>query len=77
MHRRSEEPSVTSVECYWKASKLSKVGRAEKCLSISEMAGTVRPTKRRKPEMVPEFIKIVGKQSGGIFDFFNEQELEN
>lgn len=26
VHRRSEEPSNTSVECYWKKSRLAKVG---------------------------------------------------
>ncbi|GBP30230.1 hypothetical protein EVAR_94539_1 [Eumeta japonica] len=26
LHRRSEEPSCTYVECYWRKSKLSKVG---------------------------------------------------
>ncbi|XP_045454482.1 uncharacterized protein LOC123663880 [Melitaea cinxia] len=37
-HRRSEEPSCTAVACYWKKSKLSKVGSTLKYMKIKEMA---------------------------------------
>lgn len=37
-HRRSEEPSCTSVQCYWKKSRLSKVATTLKCLSAKDLA---------------------------------------
>lgn len=30
VHRRSEEPTPTEVECYWRKGKLSRVGTTEK-----------------------------------------------
>ncbi|XP_047024927.1 uncharacterized protein LOC124633669 [Helicoverpa zea] len=38
IHRRSEEPSCTSTECYWKKSKLSQVGTSLKCITAKEMS---------------------------------------
>lgn len=38
VHRRSEEPSCTSVACYWQKSKLSKVGSAIKFISAKDLA---------------------------------------
>ncbi|CAD0207029.1 unnamed protein product [Chrysodeixis includens] len=38
VHRRSEEPSCTSTECYWKKSKLSRVGSSIKFISAKEMS---------------------------------------
>ncbi|GBP46768.1 hypothetical protein EVAR_10735_1 [Eumeta japonica] len=38
IHRRSEEPSCTSVECYWMKSKLSRAGSTLKYLTASEMS---------------------------------------
>ncbi|GBP91015.1 hypothetical protein EVAR_60490_1 [Eumeta japonica] len=38
IHRRSEEPSCTSVECYWMKSKLSRAGSTLKYLTAREMS---------------------------------------
>ncbi|GBP80674.1 hypothetical protein EVAR_49840_1 [Eumeta japonica] len=38
LHRRSEEPSCTQVQCYWKKSELSKVGTTLKCITTTELA---------------------------------------
>lgn len=38
IHRRSEEPSCTSVECYWRKSKLSKVGSTLKFITAKNLA---------------------------------------
>lgn len=38
VHRRSEEPSCTSVECYWKKSKLSRVGSSLKYITAKELS---------------------------------------
>lgn len=75
LHRRSEEPSVTSVECYWKASKLSKVGTVEKFLSAKDMANAKPLLKEKNSEVRERFIKYIDKASGGIFDFYYESEL--
>lgn len=48
LHRRSEDPSCTSVECYWKKSNLAKVGTSIKILSAREMA------KRKPKEFAPD-----------------------
>lgn len=37
-HRRSEEPSCTSVQCYWKKSTLAKVGSSIKIITTKEMS---------------------------------------
>lgn len=38
VHRRSEEPSCTSVECYWKKSRLAKVGTTLKFVTAKELS---------------------------------------
>lgn len=38
MHRRREEPSCTSVECYWKKSKLVQVGTTIKFIKAKELS---------------------------------------
>lgn len=39
VHRRSEEPACTSTECYWKKSKLAKVGTTLKFTTVKQMKG--------------------------------------
>lgn len=56
LHRRSEEPSVTSVECYWKVSKLSKVGSTTKFITLGDLASKNVPT---LPDIVPD--RFLGK----------------
>lgn len=57
LHRRSEEPSCTSIECYWKKSNLAKVGTSTKILSAREMAK--RKPKQFAPDggLMNEFVK--------------------
>ncbi|GBP98492.1 hypothetical protein EVAR_66490_1 [Eumeta japonica] len=38
VHRRSEEPSCTSTECYWKKSKLSRVGSTLKSITTKQLS---------------------------------------
>ncbi|CAG4938604.1 unnamed protein product [Colias eurytheme] len=47
LHRRSEDPSTTSIECYWKKSKLSSIGTSKKFIKAKEMYDTP------KHELVP------------------------
>ncbi|KAH9642211.1 hypothetical protein HF086_005541 [Spodoptera exigua] len=44
LHRRSEEPSCTQIECYWKKSQLSKVGTSLKFITSKEIAKSNIPT---------------------------------
>lgn len=52
LHRRSEEPACTSVECYWKKSNLSKVGSSLKILTAKDMC------KRKHQDPVPDMSVI-------------------
>nr|XP_026492169.1 uncharacterized protein LOC113397863 [Vanessa tameamea] len=36
-HRRSEEPSCTSIQCYWKKSTLAKIGSSIKVITTKDM----------------------------------------
>lgn len=38
VHRRSEEPSATSTECYWMKSKLSRVGTSLKYTTAKDLS---------------------------------------
>ncbi|RVE41280.1 hypothetical protein evm_014071 [Chilo suppressalis] len=38
VHRRGEEPSCTAVECYWKKSKLSRVGSSLKYMTAKDLS---------------------------------------
>ncbi|XP_050671060.1 uncharacterized protein LOC126969572 isoform X1 [Leptidea sinapis] len=38
VHRRSEDPSCTSIECYWRKSKLSRVGSTLKYITATELS---------------------------------------
>ncbi|GBP79111.1 hypothetical protein EVAR_54471_1 [Eumeta japonica] len=38
VHRRSEEPSCTEVQCYWQKSKLSRVGTTLKFISAKDLS---------------------------------------
>nr|CAH7727708.1 unnamed protein product [Callosobruchus chinensis] len=38
VHRRSEEPSCTEVQCYWQKSRLSRVGTTLKFISAKDLS---------------------------------------
>ncbi|XP_077275587.1 uncharacterized protein LOC143904644 [Temnothorax americanus] len=40
MHRKSENPSVTEVECYWRRSSLASVGTSKKYIELKELGKT-------------------------------------
>lgn len=75
IHRRSEEPSVTSKECYWKRSALSKVGSSDDFLDLSGISGKECPKLGAPSSSVAEeFVAMCPSLSGGIFDFFREAQ---
>ncbi|KAJ8909481.1 hypothetical protein NQ315_015411, partial [Exocentrus adspersus] len=47
VHRRSEEPACTSVECYWKKPTLSRIGTTLKYITVQQITKKER-LKRRK-----------------------------
>nr|CAH7743492.1 unnamed protein product [Callosobruchus chinensis] len=46
VHRRSEEPSCTEVQCFWPKSRLSRVGTTLKFISAKDLSkgSTVLPS---------------------------------
>ncbi|KAL0861405.1 hypothetical protein ABMA27_008949 [Loxostege sticticalis] len=56
VHRRSEEPSVTSVECYWMKSKLSKVGTTIKYLTAKDLSNA-KPSLPSNSVVLDKFIE--------------------
>lgn len=40
LHRRSEDPSTTSVDCYWQKSKLSKIGTSLKFIKAKNLGNS-------------------------------------
>ncbi|KAJ8665810.1 hypothetical protein QAD02_007472 [Eretmocerus hayati] len=50
LHRRSEEPASTSVQCYWKKSVLSKVGTTIKGMTLKDVYLEQIKNKAKIPE---------------------------
>ncbi|KAJ8685163.1 hypothetical protein QAD02_020956 [Eretmocerus hayati] len=53
IYRKSEEPSPTSVTCYWKKPALSRVGTSIKYFTIKEMVGNGAPSAVSRPSPDP------------------------
>ncbi|GBP21775.1 hypothetical protein EVAR_10954_1 [Eumeta japonica] len=74
IHRRSEEPSCTSVECYWMKSKLSRAGSTLKYLTASEMSNA-KPSLPSNTEVFEKFLEEGKKrrlnncEKGPVTDF--------
>lgn len=67
VHRRSEEPSVTSVTCYWKSSHLSAVGKSLKFIKAKDLCKSdVEPL----PASDGSFLQVVFEKSkrAGMYD---------
>ncbi|CAG9759600.1 unnamed protein product [Ceutorhynchus assimilis] len=56
VHRRSEEPSCTSVECCWMKSKLSRVGSTLKYITAKELSNG-RPSLSSNTSVFEEFLE--------------------
>lgn len=76
LHRRSEEPSVTSQTCYWKKSKLSAMGKEYKILELKDLTNREIPELRnRQGEFLNKVKSLPG--TGGIFSFFENKPFDN
>ncbi|GBP75135.1 hypothetical protein EVAR_42378_1 [Eumeta japonica] len=61
VHRRSKEPSCTSVECYWKKSRLSKVGTTLKFVTSKELSKGVLKSYLPDPSVLSDFLEFLGQ----------------
>lgn len=76
LHRRSEEPSVTSTVCYWKSSSLARVGKGD--LSISALLKKEVPKLEPKDSsFLQEVIDNFCETDGTLFNFFKKPQHEN
>lgn len=60
VHRRTEEPACTSVECYWKKPTLSRVGTM-KFITVQQMVKKEVPHRPSTSELFTEFISEAKK----------------
>lgn len=61
-HRRSEEPSCTEIECYWKKPTLSKVGTTMKFVTVEQMSKKKAPQYSASNELLSEFLHEAKKR---------------
>lgn len=72
VHRRSEEPSCTSVECYWKKSKLSRVGSSLKYMTAKDLSKG-NPILPAKPSVLLKFMAEGRKRKVDNCELLNYQ----
>ncbi|CAH1961609.1 unnamed protein product [Acanthoscelides obtectus] len=56
VHRRSEEPPSTSVECYWKKPTLSRVGTTLKYITVQQMSKKEVPHRPSTSALYTDFV---------------------
>ncbi|XP_045493660.1 uncharacterized protein LOC123697005 [Colias croceus] len=61
-HRRSEEPSCTEVECYWKKSTLSRVGTSVKFITLDKMSKKQASRYEESKDLLTEFLHEAKKR---------------
>lgn len=74
LHRRSEDPSSTSVECYWKKSILSSVGTSLKLIKAKDI-GEVHKGITTQTSFLSSLInysKEVGDTESQLMKYYNE-----
>lgn len=62
VHRRTEEPACTSVECYWKKPNLSRVGTTLKYITVPQMSRKGVPHRPSTSALYTEFISEAKKR---------------
>lgn len=74
LHRRSEEPSPTDIECYWRKSILSQVGSSIKFIMVKDFQSNKEvSTVTKNFNTLEEFVKRTqGKEvNAQILKYFN------
>lgn len=62
VHRRSEEPACTSIECYWKKPTLSRVGTTLKYITVQQLCKKEVPHRPSTSALYDEFISEAKKR---------------
>ncbi|CAH0577783.1 unnamed protein product [Chrysodeixis includens] len=62
VHRRSEEPACTSIQCYWKKSTLAKVGVSMKFITVQQLSKKELPQQPCTSAVYEEFIMEAKKR---------------
>ncbi|XP_074115709.1 uncharacterized protein LOC141538231 [Cotesia typhae] len=79
LHRRSEEPSPTDVECYWRKSVLSQVGSAIKFIRVTDFDSETNITAVPKSfNTLQEFVNRTKQKNvqSQILKYFNSENTE-
>lgn len=87
VHRRSEEPSCISIACYWKKSKLSRVGSTLKYITAKELSKG-SPSLPSNTEVFEEFLvegkrrrlnkcELMKYQNGYVLDRLQSFSMDN
>lgn len=72
LHRRSEDPPSTSVECYWNKAKLSTVGSSLKYIKAKEITSLQKiHIDPKRPQSV-SFLSILKNYSHDVNDMDNQ-----
>lgn len=76
LHRRSEEPSPTEVECYWRKPKLASVGTKLKFVTVKDF-GAVAATSRQQP-FLQRFITRSKEEntSAQLLKYYSEESMQ-
>ena len=77
LHRRSEEPSVTSQTCYWKCSALSRVGKDAATDLAALVNKPIPPLAKRSGAFLAVFLGKCPNAEGGVFDISNPPKFRN
>lgn len=78
LHRRSEDPPSTSVDCYWKKSKLSSVGTSLKFIKGKDMCNLPKMLPKPVCDAEPtqasreSFLSLLKKKSNEVGDTSNQ-----
>ena len=76
VHRRSEEPAPTEVECYWRKSRLASVARSSTCIKVSDFRDiTLSDVDSASSDLFLSRVVsqgITNKSDGEIFKFYCE-----
>lgn len=76
LHRRSEQPSVTSQVCYWKASKLSKAAIEQDGFKLEDLVDREIPPLRNKDNNFLEKVKCLSG-TGPLYDVYKKFIFED
>ncbi|XP_028177249.1 uncharacterized protein LOC114365027 [Ostrinia furnacalis] len=63
VHRRSEEPACTSVECYWRKPTLSKVGTTLKYITVQQLSKKEIPHRPSVTSVYDGFLAEANKRN--------------